>query len=189
MTALEKYIQHYFGIDQESLQTVAALFEADQLQKGDYFIKHGSYCKKLSFVKSGYLRVYLANEKKEITQWVFSNDYFVTDLASLIFDAPAKWNIQALTDCSMYSISSENYRRIGEIVPKWHILEKLFLAKCFSTLEDRVYSLLSMSAEERYQALFQMNSTLFNEVPLHYLASMLGMTPETLSRIRKNATS
>jgi len=185
MTQLENYIQNYFGINQESLSNVAALFEEDHLEKTDYFVKQGQYCKKLSFLKSGLMRVFAATEKKEITQWISTENYFITDLSSLMFDTPARWNIEALTDCELYTISSENYRRIGKLVPEWDQLEKLFLSKCFLTLEDRVFSFLSMTAEERYNTLFQMNSELFNQVPLQYIASMLGMTPETLSRIRK----
>jgi CRP/FNR family transcriptional regulator, anaerobic regulatory protein len=55
-------------------------------------------------------------------------------------------------------------------------------------MEDRIFSLLSLSAEERYNLLFTQNAELFNQVPLHYLASMLGMTAETFSRIRSNKT-
>ena len=112
MTALESYIQHYFGIDNKSLEKVAALFEPEELAKGEYFVKGGSYCQKLSFVQRGYIRVFSQTEKKEITQWVLSKDYFATDLSSLIFEAPARWNLQALTDCKLMSISSENYRYV-----------------------------------------------------------------------------
>jgi CRP-like cAMP-binding protein len=85
----------------------------------------------------------------------------------------------------LYVIDRTQYRNIKEVIPGWVELEKLFLAKCFTVLEDRIVTHLAMTAEERYQQLLQFNSQLFNEVPLQYLASMLGMTPETLSRLRK----
>ncbi|WP_229239031.1 hypothetical protein [Emticicia sp. C21] len=65
----------------------------------------------------------------------------------------------------------------------------MFIAKCFTMLEDRIFSHLSMTAEERYNFFFQNNKELFNQVPLQYIASMLGMTPETFSRIRRKAIS
>jgi hypothetical protein len=71
------------------------------------------------------------------------------------------------------------------LIPEWHRLEKLFIAKCFTMLEDRIFRHLSMSAEERYQFFFHHDKELLNQVPLQYIASMLGMTPETFSRIRK----
>src|SRR5690606_9106922 len=110
--------------------------------------------------------------------------YFVTDLSSLLFAAPARWNIEALTDAELFTISGTQYKSIGNLVPNWHELEKLFIAKCFTFLEDRVFTHLSITAEERYTYFFKYNKELFNQVPLQYIASMLGMTPETFSRIR-----
>ena len=110
------------------------------------------------------------------------------DLSSFVFKQTARWNIQALTDCELYVIDNNDYQKIGQIIPGWNSLEKLFIAKCFTVLEDRILQHLSMSAEERYNQLFSFNKELFNQVPLQYLASMLGMTPETLSRLRKKAS-
>ncbi|MEM8523866.1 MAG: cyclic nucleotide-binding protein [Bacteroidota bacterium] len=186
---LKQYIQTYFGIPNQSLEIVANLFEEENLLKDAFFAKAGQYCQKLSFIKTGYLRVYLETERKEVTQWISGSSYFAADLRSLIFNLPTRWNIQAITDCQLFTISSENYRKINQLVPEWDSLEKKFIAKCFITLEERVFSFLSMTAEERYLALHQQDAQLFNQVPLHYLASMLGMTPETLSRIRKKRTS
>ena len=109
----------------------------------------------------------------------------VTDIASFSLQQPAKWNIQALTDTTILTLNYTNYQRLRLKVPEWDKYEKLLLIKLMSALENRVYALLSMSAEERYQYLFQSDSNMFNELPLRYLASMLGMTPETLSRIRR----
>jgi CRP-like cAMP-binding protein len=89
--------------------------------------------------------------------------------------------MQALTDCELYTIDKNNYDALGNNIPEWHKLEKLFLAKCFIILEERVNSHLFMTAEERYNQLLAISSELFNQVPLQYLASMLGMTPETLN--------
>jgi len=116
-------------------------------------------------------------EDKEVTQWISTKGYFLTDLASFTFNTPARWNIQALTDCELYTIERQEYESLGDTIPEWHRLEKLFIAKCFIILE------------ERYHKLFQLQPDLFNQVPLQYLASMLGMTPETLSRLRKKQVS
>jgi CRP-like cAMP-binding protein len=74
---------------------------------------------------------------------------------------------------------------LGKELPKWHEIEKKFISKCFIMLEDRIFQHLSLSAEELYIAFFENNRQLFREVPLQYIASMLGMTPETFSRVRK----
>lgn len=189
MTELEHYIKSYFGIESADLEKIVSLFNETTLHKGDYFVKAGRLCEKLSFVNTGLLRIYAASGDKDVTQWISTKGYFVTDLSSLIFETPARWNIQALSDCTLYTIDKENYTTIHTLVPNWKVLEKLFIAKCFLTLEDRVFSLLSLSAEERYDKFFEFNPELFNQVPLQYLASMLGMTPETFSRIRKKKSS
>ncbi|MES2617143.1 MAG: Crp/Fnr family transcriptional regulator [Bacteroidota bacterium] len=185
MTDLERCIQSYFGIQPEDLKTIGQLFQKSTLKKGDYYIKSGHSCDKLSFIQSGLIRIYTTANDKEVTQWISTPGYFVTDLAGLLFDSPARWNIQAITDADIYTISKKDYIRIGQIIPQWHELEKRFIAKCFTILEDRIFSHLSMSAEERYAVFFETNKNLFNQVPLQYIASMLGMTPETFSRIRR----
>jgi len=187
MNELETYIKSYFAINNKHLEKLSSLFTIDTISKGDFHTKTGSYKSNLSFVKSGFFRIYSYHGGKEITQWISAKGEFVTDLSCILFENPARWNIQALTDCEVYSISTQQYHKIGEIVPEWNKLEKLFLSKCFLTLEDRVFSFLSLSAEERYQELFSQRRELFNQIPLNYLASMLGMTPETFSRIRRKA--
>ncbi len=187
MTELETYIQSYFGVSPEDLAAIASQFKEKQCKKGDFLLKTGNHCDELSFIQSGLIRIYVNTQEKEVTQWISSKGYFVTDLSAFVFDNPARWNMQALTDMKLYTISKKDYRLLGKDIPKWHELEKLFIARCFAFLEERIFSHLSMSAEERYQLFFEQNKSLFNEVPLQYIASMLGMTPETFSRIRKKS--
>lgn len=188
MTELEKYIQTYFGVSNQDLGVISTFFQPKKLHKGEFFLKTGRRSDRLGFVQSGILREFVILDDKEITKWISTNGYFAVDLASFVFHQPARWNIQALTDCEIYIIESVDYDKIGQFVPRWAELEKLFIAKCFTVLEDRVLQHLALSAEERYEQLFNFNKELFNQVPLQYLASMLGMTPETFSRIRKKAT-
>jgi CRP-like cAMP-binding protein len=183
---LEQQISNYFGIVKpKELELISALFKEETLAKGDYFQQQGEACRKLSFIKSGLLRIYKIADGKEVTQWISTPGYFVTDLSSFVFQNPSRWIIQALSDAELYTISQTDYNQIGSLLSNWHELEKLFMAKCFVMVEDRVFSHLSYTAEERYNHFFEQNKELFNQVPLQYIASMLGMSPETLSRIRK----
>lgn len=142
--------------------------------------------RQIKFCSIRILRIFAATEEKEVTQWISTKGYFTIDLSSFVFDTPSRWSIQALVDTELYSITKEDYKKIGDVVPKWRELEKLFLVRCFTILEDRIFSHLSMTAEERYNLFFAYNRELLNQVPLQYIASMLGMTPETFSRIRKS---
>ena len=186
MTELEQYIKSYFGVvNADDLKTIVSLFKLKTIKKGEFLLKTGKHCDNISFVQSGLLRMFITTDEKEITQWISTKGYFSTDLSSFVFDTVSHLSIQALTDSEVYSITKADYQIIGELVPKWHELEKLFLVRCFVTLEERVFSHLSMTAEERYDYFFENNREIFNQVPLQYIASMLGMTPETFSRIRK----
>jgi len=189
LTELENYISTYLGISQSNLEKTASLFKKTELAKGEYFARIGERCDKLSFVQDGFIRIFGYSDKKEITQWISFKGYFVTDLNSLVFGQPSRRNIQALTDCTLYTLEGVDYRRMQEVVPDWPIMEKQFISSCFTTLEDRIFQHLSLSAEERYDRLFAFNRELFQYVPLQYLASMLGMSPETFSRIRAKKIS
>lgn len=189
MTDLEQYINFNFDVKGEELAGIASLFEPGIVRKGDFYIKSGAVCNKLSFVQSGFLRLYAAAENKDITQWIFSKGYFIGDMPSLTFGVPSRWNIQALTDTAVFTIQKEQYHKIAETVPRWPEIEKHFIIKCFTIMEDRIFAHLSLTADERYAVFYEQNKALFNQVPLQYIASMLGMTPETFSRVRKRQQS
>ena len=189
MNELTSYIQTYFDTAEEQSNEIASLFVEEKLARNEFHTTLGARFGQLSFVKSGFLRIYRHTDKKEITQWISSPGEFVTDLNSLMFDQTARWNIQALTDCEIYTMDYSTYKGINNRVENWAEIEKLFLAKCFMTIEDRIFSFISMTAEERYEYLSMAKPELLQFIPLQYLASMLGMTPETLSRIRKKIIS
>jgi CRP-like cAMP-binding protein len=189
MTSLEQYINVNFGVSGNELVQIASLFELEVMSKGDFYIKDGNACDKLSFVQSGFMRMFAVAGDKEITQWIFSQGYFIGDMHSLTFNVPSRWNIQALTDVTLFTIRQADYDKIVETVPRWPEIEKHFIISCFSIMENRILSHLSMSAEERYASFYEQNKELFNWVPLQYIASLLGMTPETFSRVRKRQQS
>jgi CRP-like cAMP-binding protein len=189
MTELENYIQHYFNISPDDCRIVAKSFKTEILKKGDYFLHSGVPSNKFSFILDGILRVYVKLPDREVTQWISTPQSFVTDFSAFFYRQPSLRNIQALTDTHLLTIDYEGYQALEKAIPAWKEFEKLFIGKCFVFMESRVFDLISLSAEERYKRLFEQNRELFNQVPLQYLASMLGMTPETFSRIRKKQSS
>ncbi len=189
MNELESYIHHHFGISADECQKVSGLFKPEVVEKGSYFLKTGKPCNKLSFIESGILRVFVNLPDREVTQWIGTAGYFMTDLRGFMFRETSRFDIRALTETHLFTIDYEAYLTMGRLVPKWHEFEKLFMGKCFVMMENRILDLISMTAEERYQKFFSENRELFNQVPLQYLASMLGMTPETFSRIRRKTVS
>ncbi|WP_304236588.1 Crp/Fnr family transcriptional regulator [Jiulongibacter sediminis] len=184
MSVLKKHIIETFGFSEEEFGHIEGFFKPRSLAKGEYFLKEGQLVRQMGFVESGILREFLYLNGKEITKWFSTSGYFAVDLSGFLFEQSSKVNYQAITDVEILTISKENYDRISGKVARWDTLEKIFLAKCFTVLENRVVSHLGLNAEQRYLQLHSFNPQLFNQVPLNHLASMLGMTPETLSRIR-----
>ncbi|WCT13237.1 Crp/Fnr family transcriptional regulator [Mucilaginibacter jinjuensis] len=185
MTEFKNYLHQYFDISTDDCQTLASSFSAETIKKGEYFLRSGSPGKRLSFIQEGMLRIYVSRPGREVTQWISTKNSFVTDFDAFFYQNPSLRNVQALTDSRLLTISYEQYQSLSKKISAWNEFEKRFIGKCFIFMESRVFDLISLSAEERYKSLFEQNRELFNQVPLQYLASMLGMTPETFSRIRK----
>jgi len=182
--------QEYFGqLNGQEQELFHSYFKEEKLQKNGFFTKSGKVGDKFSFVKSGILRMYVLTDGKEITQWISAENSMVTDVAGFFFDQPNRWNIQAFTDTELLTITKTDYLRLCEELPTWNVIEKRFILKCFMMMEDRIFSHLAMSAEERYDLYYRQNRELFNHVPLQHIASVLGMTAETFSRIRKRKTA
>ncbi len=178
-------LQSAFPLPTAELEQISTFFKPQALARNAFFLKAGQHAQQMGFIQSGLVREFFYHDGREVTKWISGSGYFIVDLVSFLFGKTARVNIQALSDCELYTISKTDYQRIGQVVPKWPDIEKTFIARCFTVLEDRVITHISLTAEERYDAFFAYNPTLFNLVPLQYLASMLGMTPETFSRIRK----
>ena len=186
MQELQFYLKGYFDeISSQDLEKLESFFFPEKIKKGEFLVKVGKLCSRLSFIRKGYIRVFAEVDGKEVTQWIGGPGSFITEMGSLIFDKPSRFHIQALDELELFSLDAKDYANLSSHIPSWSTLERLFIAKCFIAMEDRIFTHLSMTAEERYKFYFEHNKELFNLIPLQYLASLLGMTPETLSRLRR----
>lgn len=186
MKDFNQRIQKQFGpLTLQEIDLIRSYFKEEHLHKNEFFTEADKVCNRLSIVQSGILRVYSLSDGKDITQWISTDNDLITDVVGFFFNQPNRWNIQAFFETVLWTITQDDYRKLCVEFPRWNEIEKVLIAKCFAGLENRVFSHLSMTAEERYNAYFEQNKALFNQVPLQYIASVLGMTPETFSRIRK----
>ncbi|WP_146942772.1 Crp/Fnr family transcriptional regulator [Chryseobacterium hagamense] len=187
MESFDTLIREHFGsLGPEEMLIIQNYFTEEVLRKNEMFTESGQICTRLSLVQSGILRVYApAEDGREITQWLSTKNFFVTESMGFFFNQQNRWTIQAFSDVRLLTITKSDYKKLCTEFPKWNEIEKQFIIKCFMMMEDRIFSHLSMTAEERYNQYFERNKELFHQVPLQYIASVLGMTPETFSRIRK----
>ena len=189
MELLRECISKQVNIDKAALEHVLSRFETVGLKKGDYFLQSGTICRKMAFIESGYLRMYDIANGKEITFWIGSSGKFITSLSSFVFQTGNFWNIQAITDCKLYVISREKHFKLCEQEPKWLEFDNLLLAHSFALLEQSMFAQLHTTAQQRFEVQLKEDPELFKYVSLQYIASMLGITPESLSRLRKNLTN
>ncbi|SHK27238.1 cAMP-binding domain of CRP or a regulatory subunit of cAMP-dependent protein kinases [Maribacter aquivivus] len=185
MEKLKNCILNQISIDNLSLDAIVSVFEPMEISKGNFFLESGKTCRQMAFIASGYMRIYDIVDGKEITLWIGSSGKFITSLSSFVFETENHWNIQAVTDCTIYVINREDHYKLNKTEPKWLEFDNLLLANSFALLEKSMFSQLHTTAKQRFQSLLEEEPELFNTVPLQYIASMLGITPESLSRLRK----
>ncbi|MHC5309908.1 Crp/Fnr family transcriptional regulator [Myroides sp. LJL116] len=186
MENFKRLAQEYFGqLTDKELELIHGYFTIEKLKKNDFFTSENKICDRLSIINKGILRVYTYCENKEITQWISTENSIITEVLGFFFNQANRWNIQACCDTELFTITKTDYQRLCKEFDKWNQIEKNLLVKCFAMMENRIFSHLCLTAQERYQLYFEQNKALFNQVPLQYIASILGMTPETFSRIRK----
>jgi CRP-like cAMP-binding protein len=154
------------------------------MNKNDYLLNEGSICRHLYFVQQGALRGYYNLDGKEVTHWFGFEKDFVTSFHSFITLEPAVENIQLLEGSVLWSISKET---LSNLYNEYHEIDRLVriaTEKYYIRLEERFVNSHFKTATERYEHLLEQQPHLLERVPLGHIASYLGISQETLSRIR-----
>ncbi|MGC4034969.1 MAG: Crp/Fnr family transcriptional regulator [Chitinophagaceae bacterium] len=184
MEKLLNHIKNYYPLSEDAQQVLQDCFERVVLPKNEYLLTEGKICRHLYFVEQGALRGYYNLDGKEITYWFGFEKDFVTSFHSFITQQPSVENIQLLEGSILWSISKD---RLTELFNQFHEIERLVriaYENYYIRLEDRFVNAKFKTAGERYQNLIQVTPYLLERVPLGYIASYLGISQETLSRIR-----
>jgi CRP-like cAMP-binding protein len=181
---LIRHIQTFAALSSEAQAAIEAGFEELVLPKNEFLLTEGKTCRHLYFLTQGAIRGYYTLEGKEITHWfAFEND-FVTSLHSFITGEPAVENIQSLEGSILYAISRE---KLTTLLNDFHEIERvvrMVYEKYYIRLEDRFLNAQFKTAAERYEKLLQETPHILERVSLGQVASYLGISQETLSRVR-----
>ena len=175
------------GLTAAQAEKLSAVFsKKKKLDKGDYYHKEQQTCKSLAFISEGMCRHFYRTDKGEVTRWVALKNEFVTSLGSLITQLPSRENIQAIKPTVLLIASLPDWQAIYKEEEFVRLLWLRTIEANYVGFENRVFNLIALTAEERYEWMLK-HQPRFNEfVPDKYIASMLGIIPRHLSRIRAN---
>ncbi len=175
------------SITAEEFEICKQSFTARKLRKHQYFLQQDDIARYTAFVIEGALRMFASGEKKpgELTiQFAFPG-WWISDNYSFFSGEPSVYNIEALEDSSILVISKQAWEELFDRVPKVERYFRILLQNNYVATQRRLVSTLCQSAEEKYQTLIKAQPDIIKRVPQHMIASYLGITPETLSRIRR----
>jgi CRP-like cAMP-binding protein len=168
---------------------IAAKFKPMRFEKNGYVLEAGKVCSESHFIEKGIIRSYTYDfDGNEVTTAFYLKNTFTNDLLSYFKRSPAKEYIQAITDCETWYITYEDMQTSFHTVPEFREFGRLNIVNHYSTLKERMLSMLQETAEQRYSDLINSSPEIFQNVPLKYIASYLGITDTSLSRIRKELT-
>jgi CRP-like cAMP-binding protein len=169
--------------DQELIKTYLTL---KKVRKKQYLLQEGDVCKWVAFIETGALRLYKVNEdgSEHIVQFALEGQ-FMTDLYSFLTNEPSIYNIDAVEDSELVLITKSASDELRKLSPKFQEFVLQATSDAYIQLEKRMTSVISLGLEERYKELTSKYPNIIRRLPQHMIASYMGLTPETLSRVRK----
>jgi len=154
-------------------------------RKRKLLLKEGTVCNHIYFIVKGAIRGFRREGQKDITTWIVIENELVTSIFSLDNPAPSIENMQALENSELLAITYDDLNQLYERFPEFNLIARKLLQHYYADAEKRAFIARLTKAENKYRNFLMMHPSLANRIPLKYIASYLGMTLETLSRVRK----
>lgn len=184
---LNNYFHSLFPIESETVEKITETFKRFSLDRNTILLNKDTISTKTYFLEEGYMRSYILNEdNEEVTTNIYAAPCFVNDFLSFFKQQPSKEIYETLTQCSFWETSLENVQQNFHTIPEFREFSRLLFVINYYKLNDRMIETVSQKAETRYLNLLKKQPHIFQYVPLKIIASYLGVTDSTLSRIRKD---
>jgi CRP-like cAMP-binding protein len=182
----KKYIQEKIKVSDQELEAACSLLSSKKIQKGQMLLSKGEQCRCVYFVGKGCLRSYVIDNKgkEHIIQFAPEN-WWVSDENSFHRKEPAMFYIDAIEDAEVLIAEKDFYEKVPLIIPEFNGMLQGLVQNKLRSYQKRLINALSVSAEERYLDFIKTYPSLSLRVPQKMIASYLGLTPESLSRVRK----
>ena len=186
---MQQNLQQISPINEKDWQLFTKHLKLKSYKKGDLFVKEGQLCNYIGFLNKGIARVYYVIDGKEITSYfnAGSRNRFVCSFTSFLSRKPSFENVHFLEDSELLILDYKQLQELYDKSPNIQKLGRLMAEYNYVLSMERIYSLQHSPAIDRYNNMLKIYPGLMNQIPHHYIASYLGITPESLSRIKKNA--
>lgn len=185
----KKYLTSIVPMDDDTFNLCLDFLKIEEIKKGDYFITEGKICKRIAFINEGLFRIYYFKDGIEINTCFCKENSITSSFESFVNITPSKEFIQAIENSTLVAISIDNLSKLYELSSKWQSVSRLLTEKECLRLSNRATSLSFETAKEKYKNLLTYHPEIIQRVSIQDIASYLGVSRETLSRIRSKIAS
>ena len=186
MDQLITYLLKFGHLNEQQIELIKKKAKEVTIKKDGYFAQAGEIADRAAFVVEGVMRVYYYNHKgQEFTRYFIDEENFVADLSSFNYKIPTSEYVQAIISCKLIVFTTDDYAELSATIVNWDAIMGKIIAKGLLEKVKRISSMLGEDGKTRYQNFLEKFPTLINRIPLALVASYLGMTQSSLSRIRK----
>lgn len=183
------FIHATIPVSEKKAQEIADRFHEKTIAKNDFLVQEGKICNEFYFLDNGFVWSYTYDVNGEdVTTNFYSSKQVVCEMFSFFKQRATKENFQALTECNTWYISFTELQIAFHSMPEFREFGRSMLVTAYADLKQRMLSMVQDTAEERYNLLIESSPDIFQNAPLKYIASYLGVTNTSLSRIRKEIT-
>jgi CRP-like cAMP-binding protein len=178
-------IKAFITISDNDLCEIVSYCSVIELGKNEFLLKEGQICQYIYFINSGIVRHYYLTERNEVTRWISMANDLTSSLQSFISKVPSRENLQTVNECEIVQLDQKAFDYLISNNTGFKSLWIKILEYNYLTIENRVFSLIEKSAEERFIWMINNYPRFILQIPVMYTASMLGITPRHLSRLKK----
>jgi CRP-like cAMP-binding protein len=183
---LIQFIESVIPMPRQKVEEIAASFKKIEIAKGDYFIRYEKMNCEYLFLEKGFIRAYTFDlDGSEVTTEFYADGQVVFEVASFFQGTTSRENFQALEACMGWYITYDQLQTLFHTVPEFREFGRMILVKGFIAFKQRTLSLINETAEQRLENLVKLRPEIFQKAPLKNIASYLGITDTSLSRVRR----
>jgi CRP-like cAMP-binding protein len=184
---LKAHIEETDNFTEEEFNKFTSFLTVIHLKKKEFFTMQGEHCRYLAFVNCGCLRAFHTDDKgNEFTMYFAFLNWWVGDKTSFYSGTPARFSVEVLEDCELFQADKTKWETALDQIPAFEKWYRVKTRKSYEATQQKIIDAHTESAEEKYRKLLKNSPEIVQRIPQHYIASYLGIKPQSLSRIRKN---